>query len=166
MRLQILAVALIALAACDGEDPVTSATREISTANHAAAAVAEAEARAEASALAASPASPEAAAPTSASPTECDVEVTFGSACCGVDSDLRAKILAVTSADPDVAESSEKRWGREGESTLCLKMSDPAAADRLYGAIANQLPPTSAKAPTTVRNRDGRSRATAYSVDR
>lgn len=160
MRLLILAVALVALAACDGEDPVSSATREISTANHAAAAVAEAEAKAEASDQAASPAS--ATGPASA--TECDVEVTFGSACCGVDSDLRAKILAVTSADPDVAESSEKRWGREGESTLCLKMSDPAAADRLYGAIATQLPATSPKAPTTVRNRDGRSRATAYSV--
>ena len=159
-------MALIALAACDGEDPVSSATREISTANHAAAAVAEAEARAEASARAApqAPATNLAMDPVSA--TECDVEVTFASACCGVDSDLRAKILAVTSADPDVAESSEKRWGREGESTLCLKMSDPAAADRLYGAIETRLPATSAKAPTTVRHRDGRSRATAYSVGR
>ena len=160
MRLPILAMALIALAACDGEDPVSSATREISTANHAAAAVAEAEAKAKASGQAVPPA--QATDPVLA--TECDVEVTFGSACCGVDRDLRAKILAATSADPDVAESSEKRWGREGESTLCLKMSDPAAADRLYGAIATQLPATSAKAPTTVRTRDGRSRATTYSV--
>ena len=162
MRLPILAMALIALAACDGEDPVSSATREISTANHAAAAVAEAKAKAEASGQA----KPSVSATAPVSATECDVEVTFGSACCGVDSDLRAKILAVTSADPNVAESSEKRWGREGESTLCLKMSDPAAADRLYGAIATQLPATSSKAPTTVRNRDGRSRATAYSVER
>ena len=146
MRLPILVMALIALAACDGEDPVTSATREISTANHAAAAVAEAKARAEASGQVAPPASVAAV-----SATECDVEVTFGSACCGVDSDLRAKILAVTSVDPDVAESSEKRWGREGESTLCLKMSDPAATDRLYGAIATQLPATSAKAPNGVQ---------------
>lgn len=161
MRLPILAMALIALAACDGEDPVSSATREISTANHATAAVAEAKAEAEASDQAAPSAS---AAVVSA--TECDVEVTFGSACCGVDGDLRAKILAVTSADPDVAESSEKRWGREGESTVCLKMSDPAAADRLYGAIATELPATSVKAPTNVRNRDGRNRATAYSVGR
>ena len=162
MRLPILAMALIALAACDGEDPVTSATREISTANHAAAAVAQAEAKAKAL----DQAKPPAPATASVLATECDVEVTFGSACCGVDSDLRAKVLAVTSANPDVTESSEKRWGREGESTLCLKMSDPAAADRLYGAIATQLPATSAKAPTTVRNRDGRSRATAYSVGR
>ncbi|HEX8471204.1 MAG TPA: hypothetical protein VF633_08845 [Brevundimonas sp.] len=162
MRLPILAIAMIALAACDGEDPVTSATREISTANHAAAAVAEAEAKAEASDQAKPPAS--ATVPVLA--TECDVEITFGSACCGVDGDLRAKLLAVTSADPDVAESSEKRWGREGESTVCLKMSDPAAADRLYEAIATQLPSTSSKAPTTVRNRDGLSRATAYSVGR
>ena len=162
MRLPIFAMALIALAACDGEDPVTGATREISTANHAAAAVAEAEAKAEAPEQAKPPAS--ATGPVLA--TECDVEVTFGSACCGVDSDLRAKILAVTSADPAVVESSEKRWGREGESTLCLKMSDPAAADRLYGLVATQLPPASSKAPTTVRTRDGRSRATAYSVGR
>lgn len=160
MRLSILAMALIALAACDGEDPVSSATREISTANHAAAAVAKAKAEAEASEQAEVPA----LATASVLATECDVEVNFGSACCGVDGDLRAKILVVTSADPDVTESSEKRWGREGESTLCLKLSDPAAADRLYGAIATQLPATSAKAPTTVRNRDGRSRATAYSV--
>lgn len=149
MRRLAALVLLLGLAACDGEDPVTSATRDIATANHAAAAVAQAEAEAETRAQ---------AAPAAA----CDVEVSFGSFGQGVDVPLRDQVLAVVRADPDVASSSETPWGREGESTLCLTIKDEAAANRLYGMIAAQLPSTSTRAPTTVRHRDGRSRAVAY----
>ena len=157
---RLAAVALIlGLAACDGEDPVTSATREIATANHAAAAVAqveaEAKARAESGAQAGSPAA-----------TACDVEVSFGSFGQGVDGALREQVLAVTHGDPDVTRSTEDRWGREGETTLCLTVKDAASTDRLYGAIAALLPSTSTRAPTTVRHRDGRSRAVAYPINR
>lgn len=145
---------ILALGACDGEDPVTSATREIATANHAAAAVAQAEAEAKVRAD---------AAPATAA---CDVEVSFGSFGQGVDGALREQVLAVTRAVPDVIASTEQTWGREGESTLCLRLKDDAAANRLYGTIAAQLPSTSTRAPTTVRHRDGRSRTVAYPTSR
>ena len=148
---RLAAVGLVlALGACDGEDPVTSVTREVSAANHAAAATANAEAEAQASA-AATPAA-----------SACDVEVSFGSFGQGVDTALREQVLAVTTANPDVTRSTEDRWGREGETTLCLTVKDAASADRLYGSIAALLPSTSTRAPTTVRHRDGRSRAVAY----
>lgn len=150
----LLLILLPMLAACDGEDPVTSATREVATANHAAAAVARVEAEAKAG-IAAAP-----------STTTCDVEVSFGSFGAGIDGPLREEVLTLTRADPDVVASTENRWGREGESTLCLKLTDAAAADRLYGAIAARLPSTSTRAPTTVRHSDGRSRAVAYPTSR
>jgi hypothetical protein len=151
MRRLAAILLVLGLAACDGEDPVTSATREIATANHAAAAVAQAEAEAKAKADA--PAAAEAA---------CDVEVSFGSFGSGVDTTLRDQILALTRGNHDVVASTEKPWGREGETTLCLKARDEQAANRLYGTLAAQLPSSSTRAPTTVRHSDGRSRSVAY----
>ncbi len=149
-RLIVPALLLMSLAACDGEDPVDSVIRDVSTKNHAAAAAAEAEA--------AKKAAP-AVAPAAAA---CDVEVSFGSYGSGPDAALKDSILKLVSADPAVTASEMKPWGREGESTLCLTARDEAAANRLYGMIAAQLPSTSTRAPTTVRHRDGRSHATTY----
>lgn len=151
MRRLAAVVIVLGLAACDGEDPVTSVTREVSAANHAAAAVARAEAEEKAQVEAA-------AAPGGA----CAVEVSFGSFGQGVDAPLRAQILDLTGKDPAVVSANETRWGREGETTLCLTFKDEAAANRAYGAIAAMLPSTSTRAPTTVRHQDGRSRAVAY----
>ncbi|QTC91633.1 hypothetical protein [Brevundimonas goettingensis] len=145
---------VLGLAACDGEDPVDSVVRDVSTANHAAAAVAEAEAAAKAEATPAPVIAPAAA--------ECDVEVSFGSYGAGPDAAVKDSILKLVSADPGVTASQMKPWGREGETTLCLTARDEAAANRLYGTLAAQLPSTSTRAPTTVRHRDGRSRATTY----
>jgi len=149
----VMGLLVLGLAACDGEDPVDSIVRDVSTANHAAAATAEAEAAAE-------PAP--APVPVSAATTECDVEVSFGSYGAGPDATLRDSIVSLIKADPAVTASEMKPWGREGETTLCLIAKDPAAANRLYGTLAAQLPSTSTRAPTTVRHRDGRSRATVY----
>lgn len=152
MRFLAACLLILGLSACDGEDPVTRATREISAANHAAAAVAQAKAEAEATAKT------DAATPPIAA--SCDVEVSFGSYGAGVDAGLRNQIRDLTRDDPDVTTSTEARQGREGESTLCLKARDARAADRLYGVISARLPSTPAKAPTSVRHRDGRSHAT------
>jgi hypothetical protein len=150
-RLIVPALLVLGLAACDGEDPVDSVIRDVSTANHAAAATAEAEAAAQT-----------VPTPAAAATVECDVEVSFGSYGAGPDTALKDSILTLVKADPGVTASDVKPWGREGETTLCLKAKDEAAANRLYGTLAAQLPSTSTRAPTTVRHRDGRSRATAY----
>lgn len=153
MRAAPVLFALMMLAACKGGgDPVEQALRETSAANHAAAAQTTAEAEAQV------PATPAAAATTAA----CDVEVSFGSYGAGTDRALHDSILSLTRGNADVVTAEETPWGREGETTLCLHAKDDAAANRIYGAIAAQIPQTGAKAPTTVRHRDGRSRATAY----
>lgn len=152
MRRLILPVLMLAsLAACDGEDPVDSVIRDVSTKNHAAAAAAEVEAAAKA-----------APATAPAVTTECDVEVSFGSYGAGPDAALRGSIETLVKGDPGVTASEMQPWGREGETTLCLRAKDEATSNRLYGVIAAQLPSTSTRAPTTVRHRDGRSRATVY----
>jgi len=153
-RLILPALLVLGLAACDGEDPVDSVIRDVSAANHAAAAT-----EAEAAAKAAPAVAPE---PVLAATAECDVEVSFGSYGAGPDAALRDSMVSLLKADPGVTASEMKPWGREGESTLCLVTKDEAAANRLYGTLAAQLPSTSTRAPTTVRHRDGRSRATVY----
>ena len=151
MRAALGLAALLLLAACKGGgDPVEQALRETSAANHAAAAQTTAEAEAQVSAT-----------PTVAV-AACDVEVSFGSYGAGTDRALHDSILALTRGNPDIASAEETPWGREGETTLCLRTPDDAAANRIYGAVAAQIPQTGAKAPTTVRHRDGRSRFTAY----
>lgn len=77
----------------------------------------------------------------------------------GVDSGLKARIGALVAADTGVENSEERRWGREGESDLCIHAPAPGAADRLYDRIAALIPEHSQRAPTSVTHRDGRSRA-------
>lgn len=90
-------------------------------------------------------------------PGVCHVEVTFGSYAMGVDGELRARIQAVVAADEDVLDVQESRWGREGESTLCISTLGMPAADRHYSEIAALIPERSERAPTTVSHLDGRS---------
>jgi hypothetical protein len=147
-----LAVLLMLVACKGGGDPVEQALRETSAANHAAATQTTAEAEAQ------TPVAPAAAAAAAA----CDVEVSFGSYGAGTDRALHESIISLTRGNADVASAEETSWGREGETTLCVHTPDAAAANRIYGAIAAQIPQTATKAPTTVRHRDGRSRASAY----
>ncbi|HEY0926220.1 hypothetical protein [Brevundimonas sp.] len=147
MRAAFGLIALVMLAACEGGgDPVEQALRETAAANHSAAT------RETASAEPAPP----------ATPAVCDIEVTFGSYGGGVDGDLREAVSALTRNDPGVIEAENKPWGREGESTLCIRTKDEVTANRIYGTIAAQIPQTSTRAPTSVRHRDGRSRASTY----
>jgi len=87
---------------------------------------------------------------------QCDVEIVFGSYAMGVDQDLRAVILRAVRSDPDVADWSEQRWGREGETTVCVHSPNAAATDRLYDRIAALIPQHSDRAPTSVIHIDGR----------
>lgn len=147
MRAALGLTALVLLAACEGGgDPVEQALRETAAANHSAATqeTASAEPVAEA---------------TSAAPTVCDVEVTFDSYGGGADGELRDAVRALIQDNPGVTEIEEKRRGREGESTLCVRTRDDVTADRIYDTVAAQISQTSKRPPTSVRHRDGRSRA-------
>lgn len=86
----------------------------------------------------------------------CDVTVSFGSYAMGVDSDLKARILALVDREVGLDNTEERPWGREGESNLCIHAPRPGQADRLFDQIAALIPSTSERAPTTVTHRDGR----------
>ena len=109
--------------------------------------------------LAGCAATPPPLADTPEASSACDVEVSFGSYAMGVDGDLKTRILAVIASADGVESSDERRWGREGESTVCIQTASARAADRLFNDIAALIPETSPRAPTTVTHRDGRSRA-------
>lgn len=91
----------------------------------------------------------------------CDLEVTFGSYAMGVDHTLKTEIQNRIDGEAGVASIEERPWGREGESTICVRTFDARGADRLYEAIAAMIPERSERAPTTVTHRDGRSQGSA-----
>lgn len=93
----------------------------------------------------------------------CHVTVTFASYGTGADGALRDQVLALIQDEPGVIDVQDSRWGREGESTLCVSTLGEAATDRLYDAIAAVIPATSGRGPTTVEHIDGRSRASMIS---
>ena len=86
----------------------------------------------------------------------CDVTVSFGSYAMGVDHELKTRILILVDQAVGLDNMEERRWGREGESDLCIHAPAPGAADRLFEQIAALIPATSDRAPTTVTHRDGR----------
>lgn len=53
-------------------------------------------------------------------PAGCDLTVTFGSYASGIDTVLRERIVRTLASDHRVARTEERRWGREGESTICI----------------------------------------------
>lgn len=57
----------------------------------------------------------------------CDLIVSFGSKCCGIDQDAKTKISAFLADDDRVVDVSERRWGREGEVDLCVAIRDQMA---------------------------------------
>lgn len=97
-------------------------------------------------------------------PGVCHLTVTFASYGTGADSALRDRITALIQADRGVLDVQESRWGREGESTLCVSTQSETVTDRLYDAIAAAIPDRSNRGPTTVEHIDGRRRASAIPV--
>lgn len=94
----------------------------------------------------------------------CDVKVDFGSYAMGVDQELKARVVAYVDESEDVADVTETRWGREGESTLCVQAASSTGIDRVYGRIAALIPARSERAPTTVTHRDGRVKSSALTA--
>jgi hypothetical protein len=92
----------------------------------------------------------------------CDLEVTFGSYAMGVDQALKVEIQNRIDGEAAVSSIEERWWGREGESTICIRTFDAAGADRLYTAVAAMIPEHSDRAPTTVSHLDGRSHGSTW----
>lgn len=98
---------------------------------------------------------PMAETPMPGDAARCDVTVSFGSVCCGVDQPTKARITEYVAADRRVAGTSERRWGREGESDLCIATrSDADGLVRDLRAMVPARPEGSSTGETTVRRGD------------
>lgn len=85
-------------------------------------------------------------------PGRCDVTVSFGSVCCGIDQPTRARITDYVAGDRRVAGTSERRWGREGEIDLCIDTrSDPDGLTRDLTAMIPARPTGASTGTVTVR---------------
>ena len=85
----------------------------------------------------------------------CGVTVTFGSYAMGIDRGTFAAVEALLARDKGVTATSQKRWGREGEVTMCVETRSAADNARLFGEIA-KLFPAKPRGPLTVESADGR----------
>jgi hypothetical protein len=68
----------------------------------------------------------------------CDVTVSFGSVCCGIDRPTKQRITEYVAADRRVAGTSERRWDREGEIDLCI--ATRSDADGLIRDLTAMVP--------------------------
>lgn len=92
----------------------------------------------------------------------CDVEVVFGSYCCGPAADVRRQVQARVQSDQSLQVRSVIASGIEGESTLCLKARSQADAERAFEDIKSLIPEYSERAWTSVTLASGQSFKTKW----
>lgn len=89
-----------------------------------------------------------------APPPGCAVTVTFGSYAMGIDRGAFEAVEALLARDKSVTGTEQRRWGREGEVTLCVQAKTGADATRLFGEIGT-LFPAKPRGPLTVETAFG-----------
>lgn len=86
----------------------------------------------------------------------CDVSVSFGSYAMGIDNDAYARVESWLAGHKDlVADVKVTPWGREGERTVCVTATSPAAIKPLFSGVVKQLPVEGKKAPITALSKTG-----------
>lgn len=85
---------------------------------------------------------------------ECAVSVRFGSYAMGIDQAAFERVRGLLARDRGVRGVEAQRWGREGETTLCVRTRRPADARRLFGRVKAVLP-ARPRGPITVEARGG-----------
>lgn len=73
-------------------------------------------------------------------PRDCPLTISFGSYAMGIDTGTFAKVSALLSRDRGVRTVEQRRWGREGEVTLCAKTRSRADARRLFARVRALFP--------------------------
>lgn len=96
-----------------------------------------------------------ATAPMPAQTTQgCAVSVQFGSYAMGIDRPAFDKVQALLGRDARVRGVELQRWGREGETTLCVSLRRPGDARAVFSRVKAVLP-RKPKGPITVEARGG-----------
>ncbi len=84
----------------------------------------------------------------------CDLKVEFASIGTGIDRTTLQKVDGLLSGDTGVSTIDRERWGKEGETTLCVETRTEADAARLFEAAKRIFPTTSAR-PISVETAAG-----------
>jgi hypothetical protein len=98
------------------------------------------------------PGSPDRANPV---PADCPLTIGFGSYAMGIDGAAYAAIERLLRADRGVRAVTRHPWGREGETTLCVRTRTRADAQRLFAQIRARLPANS-RGPISMQLLGGR----------
>ena len=86
----------------------------------------------------------------------CDVSISFGSYAMGIDNDAYARVETWLAGHKDlVADVKVTPWGREGERTVCVTTTSPAAIKPVFSGVVKQLPSVGKKAPITALSKTG-----------
>ena len=84
----------------------------------------------------------------------CAVRVQFGSYAMGIDRVALERVQAVLKRTRGVRTVAAQRWGREGETTLCVATRRTSDVRRVFGRITAALPRTP-RGPILVEGRGG-----------
>ncbi|MDO9335181.1 MAG: hypothetical protein Q7T61_02155 [Caulobacter sp.] len=86
----------------------------------------------------------------------CDVSVSFGSYAMGIDGEAYARVETWLAGHKDlVAAVKVTPWGREGERTVCVTTTSPAAIKPVFSGVVKLLPVEGKKAPITALSKTG-----------
>lgn len=85
---------------------------------------------------------------------QCAVSVGFASYAMGIDRAALDRVQSLLRRDRGVRAVEAQRWGREGETTLCVKLRRPGDARRVFGRVKAALP-ARPRGPITVETRGG-----------
>ena len=86
----------------------------------------------------------------------CDVSISFGSYAMGIDGEAYARVETWLAGHKDlVADVKVTPWGREGERTVCVTTTSPAAIKPVFSGVVKQLPAVGKKAPITALSKTG-----------
>jgi hypothetical protein len=102
------------------------------------------------------PAAPALAAPGAQAETivQCPLSVSFGSYAMGIDQGTLKSVDRLLARDRGVRNVDRRRWGREGEVTLCVQTRTRADAKRLFTRV-KKLFPAKPRGPLTVETNGG-----------
>jgi hypothetical protein len=86
----------------------------------------------------------------------CDVSISFGSYAMGIDGEAYTRVETWLAGHKDlIADVKVTPWGREGERTVCVTATSPAAIKPIFTGVVKQLPVEGKKAPITALSKTG-----------
>ena len=80
-------------------------------------------------------------------PPACTIEIEFMSRCCGVDRDALERVARYIERSAAVSRAFSRRWGAQGEVTLCLVVENAGRARAVFEDLTIIVPARGRKLP-------------------